>query len=247
MGDSSLQSELHKMAREHGADLFAVADLRPARDFICRQGGEQLGKFPRGISVGIWLLDAIVDELHRHEDRPTLFAYRGLYNSVNSRLDHITLLLAKRIQEEGSSSYPVPASPPYDPIKLSGVVSHKLVANLAGLGWIGKSCLLITQSHGPRVRFSTVLTDARLETSSPLDGHCDSCRACIEVCPVNAFTGAAFNPLEPVEARFNVHLCNDYMRERKRRLGEELCGLCVYACPHGRAYRVSRQPSESYL
>jgi epoxyqueuosine reductase QueG len=234
----SLRSVLQRIAREHGADLFGVADLRSARDFICRQGGEQLGKFPRGISVGIWLLDAIVDELYRHEDRLTLFAYRGLYNSLNSRLDHIVLLLAKRIQEEGYSSYAIPASPPYDLDRLIGVLSHKLVANLAGLGWIGKSCLLITLSHGPRVRFSTLLTDAPLETSSPVERGCGDCRACIEVCPVNAFTGAAFSPLEPVEARFNVHLCNDYMSKRKERLGEELCGLCVYVCPHGRARKV---------
>lgn len=234
MSDSSLQSELHRIAREHGADLFGVADLRSARDFICRQGGEQLGKFPRGISIGIRLLDAIVDDLYMHEDRSTLFAYRGLYNSVNSRLDHITLLIAKRIQEEGCSSYPVPASPPYDPDRLVGVLSHKLVANLAGLGWIGKNCLLTTQSHGPRVRLSTVLTNAPLETGSPLDRDCDSCIACIEICPVNAFTGAPFNSSEPVEARFNVHLCDEYMNKRKERLGEELCGLCVYACPHGR-------------
>ena len=234
MSDSSLQTELQKMATEHGVDLFGVADLGSAQDFICRQGGQQLRKFSRAISIGIRLLDAIVDELHRHEDRPTLLAYKGLYNSVNSQLDHIALLLAKRLQEEGYRSYPIPASPPYDPEKLIGVMSHKLAASLAGLGWIGRSCLLITPSCGPRVRLSTILTDAPLKAGSLLDRDCDDCRACLDICPVKAFTGVPFDPSEPVEAKFNAHSCHDYMNERKEKLGEDLCGLCVYACPHGR-------------
>ena len=42
------------------------------------------------------------------------------------------------------------------------VFSNKLAAHLAGLGWIGKSCLLITPQVGPRVRWVSVLTEAPL-------------------------------------------------------------------------------------
>lgn len=106
LGAPSFRAQLDEKARELGADLFGVADLAVARDFICEQGGEYLRQFPRAISIGIRLLDGIVDGLLRHEDRATVFTYRALYNSVNSRLNHIALLLAKRIQDEGFSAFP---------------------------------------------------------------------------------------------------------------------------------------------
>jgi len=234
LGESSLQIDLERMAKELGADLFGVADLAFAQDFVCEQGGEHLRKFSRAISIGIRLLDTVVDELYKHEDPSVIFRYKALYNTVNSRLDHVALLLVKRIQEKGYRAYKIPASQIIDSNNLIGVFSHKLAANLAGLGWIGKSCLLITPSYGPRVRFTTVLTDASLKAGSPIGGKCNDCKECVDICPVAAFTGVPFNHSEPREARFNAHLYSNYMEKREEILGERLCGLCVYICPYGR-------------
>lgn len=236
LAESSLQANLERMAKELGADLFGIADLTIAQDFVCKQGGEYLRKFSRGISIGIRLLDAVVDELYRHEDPAVTYTYTALYNTVNSRLDHVGLLLAKRIQEEGYKAYAVPASQTVDSSKLIGVFSHKLAADLAGLGWIGKSCLLITPRYGPRVRFATVLTDAPLKAGSPKGAKCNDCGKCVSICPAKAFTGASFNSSEPREVRFNAHLCRSYRKKREEKLGEGfLCGLCVYVCPYGRS------------
>jgi epoxyqueuosine reductase QueG len=120
------------MAKELGADLFGIADLTSAQDFVCKQGGEYLRKFSRAISIGIRLLDAVVDELYRHEDPAVIYTYTALYNSANSRLDHVGLLLAKRIQEKCYKAYAIPASQTVDSNKLIGVFSHKLAANF---GW----------------------------------------------------------------------------------------------------------------
>ena len=231
--ESSLQIRLETKAKELGVDLFGVADLAVAQDFICKQGGEYLRSFSRSISLGIRLLDAVVNELHRHKDPAVIFTYRALYNSVNSRLDHIALLLAKTIQEKGYQAYPIPASQTIDYKRLVGVISNKLAANLAGLGWIGKSCLLITPNYGPRVRFATILTNAPSKAGSPISQGCDDCRECLDICPVKAFTGSSFDPSEPREVRFNARLCWNYSNKRKEKLGEGLCGLCVYVCPYG--------------
>jgi epoxyqueuosine reductase QueG len=236
LAESSLHTNLERVAKELGADVFGIADLTIAQDFVCKQGGEYLRKFSRAISIGIRLLDAVVDELYRREDPAVTHIYTALYNSVNSRLDHVGLLLAKRIQEKGYKAYAIPASQTVDSNKLIGVFSHKLAANLAGLGWIGKSCLLITPSYGPRVRFATILTDVPLKASSPISEKCNDCRACVNICPARAFTGAQFNPSEPREVRFNAHLCRSYRKKREEKLGEGfLCGLCVYICPYGRS------------
>jgi len=242
-----LQTSLARLATKLGADLFGAANLTVAQEFICEQGGKYLKKFPRAISIGIRLLDAVVDELLKHKDAAVILSYFGLYNSANLRLDQISLLLSKEIQEQGYKAYPIPTSQIIDSRKLIGVISHKIPAHLAGLGWIGKSCLLITPNYGPRVRFATILTDAPLRTGSPITQQCHDCRACVDICPVGAFTGITFNPSEPREARFKAHLCRDYrlaratyIAESKRDKMEGLCGLCVYVCPYGRQEKCTR-------
>jgi epoxyqueuosine reductase len=155
------------------------------------------------------------------------------------------LLIAKKSQEAGYRAYPIPASQTVNPRKLEGAFSHKLAAHLAGLGWIGKSCLLITPEHGPRVRLATVLTDAPLKPGTEMPDHCGDCRKCVEICPVRAFTGVTFDPSQPRDVRFRAQLCNDYSDRRSRFLGEGLCGLCVYVCPYG-AHRTEQTAGVSF-
>lgn len=187
-----LQKALRDFHAELNLDLFGVADLAKAHDFITAQGGDLMSRFPRAISIGVRLSDAVVDELYRHEEPSAIYSYRGLYNTVNSILDAAAVLVAKKTQEEGFRAYPIPASQTVNPRKLEGAFSHKLAAHLAGLGWIGKSCLLITPENGPRVRLATVLTDAPLEAGTPPSDRCGDCRECVEICPAKAFTGVPF-------------------------------------------------------
>ena len=196
-GSDSLFKELKEAACDNGVDLFGVADLSEVRDFVLRQGGEHIADFPRAISIGIRLLDPIVDELYRHEEPSAIYSYRGLYNTVNASLDRAALIIAKKVQEAGFRAYPIPASQTVNERRLEGAVSHKLAANLAGHGWIGKSCLLITPRYGPRVRLATVLTDAPLETGEPMENSCGECRECVDICPPKAFTGVPFDPSQP--------------------------------------------------
>ena len=237
---NSLQKQLKDFAEILGVDYFGVADLSDAKDFVLNQGGESIARFPRAISIGIRLIDSIIDELPHHQDPAVIFTYRGLYNSVNANLDKATLFIAKKIQEAGFEAYPIPAAQRIDTPKLKGAFSHKLAAHLAGLGWIGKSCLLITLERGPRVRWATILTNASLkQTGKPLADRCGNCNKCVKICPVNAFTGAKFNDSEPRETRFNAYLCDEYIHKRELSLGDGICGLCVYACPYGQKRKHS--------
>ena len=119
-----IREELMKYAQSLGLDLFGVADLteKQARCFILRQGGEHIGSFPKAISLGIRLLDPVVDQLYRHEDPSAIHTYRGLYNSVNLNLDRTALLIANRIQKAGFNTYPIPASQTVDSRKLEVLV-----------------------------------------------------------------------------------------------------------------------------
>jgi epoxyqueuosine reductase QueG len=229
-----LDNELRVMATKMGAALFGAADLSSAREAIAAQGGEVAVSYPRAVSFGIRLIDGTVDELVRHEDPVAVRTYRGLYDVVNRALDSISLAIARRIEQAGFRAWPV-FNIIMDRQRLAGSFSHKLAAHLAGLGWIGKSCLLVTPEHGPRVRLGTVLTDAPLATGTPMAERCGDCTECVEACPPGAFTGASFDQSQPREARYDAHRCDEYMQGRRERIGEGLCGLCVCVCPHGRA------------
>jgi epoxyqueuosine reductase QueG len=232
---NGFREELEEYSQSLGLDFFGVADLSNVQthNFVLKQGGEYISSFNRSISIGFRLLDPIVDQLYRHEEPSIIYSYRGLYNAANATLDRASLLIAKKIQKAGYKAYPIPASQTVDDRKLEGAISHKLSAHLSGLGWIGKSCLLITPECGPRVRWATILSDAPLKAGKQMENRCGECQKCVEICPPKAFTGVAFDPSEPRDVRFRAHQCRAYTQRRAQQLGEGICGLCVYICPYG--------------
>jgi epoxyqueuosine reductase QueG len=230
-----LRNRLEQETRNLGARVFGVADLTRARSFIENQGGEFLTRYPRAVSLGMGLVDGIVDQLPHHKEIPVARTYDYLYDTVNASLNRIALRASVMLNENGYQSLLIPASQTLDSENGLGLFSHKLAARLAGLGWIGPSCLVITPEFGPRIRWVTVLTDAPLETGSPVENRCGDCRECVDACPVKAFTGRVFSPQEPREARFNIKRCMDYRANLQKNVtGVRVCGMCVYICPYGR-------------
>lgn len=224
------------LAETWGADFFGIADLSPAHNAILEQGGPAIANYPRAVSIGIVLFDSIVDQLPQRAERAVAVSYQhDCYEVINQRLDHIISRLSSVLQGEGHRALPVPASKTVDDERLCGVFSHKMAAHLAGLGWIGKNCLLVTPQVGPRVRWATVLTDAPLKTTGvSLEEQCGSCEQCIAICPVNAFTGQSFRKNESREARFDASKCDRYFSKMEEQNGLAVCGLCLYICPFGR-------------
>jgi len=231
-----LDKRIKKLVEVENADFFGVADLSPAHYAIKEQGGSLVAEYPRSISIGIRLLDVLVDELPNRHERAVALNYRHhAYDIINRRLDLIASRLSSLLQDEGYHAYPIPASERYDDERICAVFSHKLAANLAGLGWIGKSCLLVTPEAGPRVRWVTVLTDAPLKaTGKPMEVQCGDCQHCVDICPPSAFTGRSFRKEEPREVRYDARKCEKYFEETEKTIGLAVCGLCLYVCPHGR-------------
>jgi len=231
-----LFDEIHTIADTFGADFCGVADLTLAHEEIVRQGGEEVGKYPRAISLGIILPHAIVDQLPDRDDPAVAMSYlHHGYAVINTRLDELASLVAGRVQRRGYAALPMAVKEHHDNDRICAVFSHKLAAHLAGLGWIGKSCLLVTPRAGPRVRWVSVLTDAPLEpTGEPMAQRCGECRECVDACPVGAFTGEPFRPEEPREARFDARKCHLFRAEQAQAGRTRVCGMCLYACPYGR-------------
>lgn len=229
----NLGGKLESLARDMGATYFGMADLAPTRQHMTEQGGQFLNRFPRAVSHGFVLADGIVNTLAHHKNIAALNNYwYYVYQIVNPRIDSISLMLARLLDRAGFQAFVVPSSQTVDRTLLTGIFSHKLAAHLAGLGWIGKSALLITPEQGPRVRWGTVLTDAPLEAGKPMDEMCHDCEACVKACPAHAFTGQVFDKPRPRSEIFAAEACDSYLG--KREALHRACGLCVYVCPFGR-------------
>jgi epoxyqueuosine reductase QueG len=233
-----MNEELYKLSRDHMISYFGVADLSTVDHSIIDQGGTGIGDYPYCITMGIVLPDEVVNRLPYREQYSDAFNYKLFaYDVINQRLDLAASVLTSCIQEKGFRVLPIPASGIIDQNRIYGSFSHKLGARLCGFGWIGKNCLLITPDNGPRVRWVSILTDAPLRPTGRgiMEQHCGECTACADICPVNAINGRGFEESEPREMRFDAHKCEEYFDSLTSAGKLYVCGMCLYACPHGKS------------
>lgn len=130
----------------------------------------------------------------------------------------------------------VPAAVQNDEINLRVPFSFKEAAVHAGLGWIGKSDVLVTKKFGPRVRLGAILLDYPFLTcAKPIKkSFCGDCQVCIKACPDQALYGIDWNPGLTREDLIDYKLCNlkrsGFFMEYGRK---SACGHCILVCPWG--------------
>jgi epoxyqueuosine reductase len=196
--------------------------------------------WPRAISIAVALDPGALDGVR---DGPSCEYYTE-YDRVNRALNEIAGRTARVVLSLGYRAEPFPATVPESrqgdewTRTLSVPFQHKTAATRAGLGWVGKSALLITPRFGPRLRLATVLTDMPLPVGEPVtDGRCGECTVCSLACPGLAVRGqewhAGMARAELVDAWACWETARRLLRER---IGADnaVCGVCVALCPVGR-------------
>jgi len=232
-----LKGMLQNIIKDHYADLLGIADIRKYENELISYGGEIVKGYNFGISIGIVLPDSIVDGLKNRFDKNVSSLYfTHSYHIINDRLNTISSIISSFLNSEGYRTLPIPASERTDIDNAIPTISHRMIANLSGLGWIGKSCLLVTPDFGPRVRLVSILTNAPLKTTGPMiEQKCNSCVECVKACPAQAITGKSFNEGDARLIRFDFMKCQDYFDKMKKDESRKpVCGLCLYICPYGK-------------
>ena len=229
MDSAELTVKIKDFVRNQGAALCGIGDLTPFRDKITELYGDSFEGLNYAVSFGVYLPRRICNEVLEH---PT-HTYLAYYDIANALLNQIGLKLYNELFAKGFEAYPIPASQRLG-AKDSSIFSHRMAAQLAGLGWIGKSCNLVTETAGPRLRLGTVLTAAPLIADVPLENKCGSCTLCTEACPAGAIKGKAFAPDEPLAERFDFQKCDNYLTETRQTFGKRICGRCVAVCRYGK-------------
>ncbi len=217
-------------AERIGADLTGVADLRNLEKYGTYPS-DLLQGFSRGVSLAVQLTDPVLDGLPEYRE---LYAHE--YRTANDLLDRISFRVSGYIEDQGFRALPIPASQTLEAREWRSFISHKSIAREAGLGWIGKSLLLVNRNYGPRIRLGSVLTDMPLDYESPVESLCGSCRECIEACPAGALKFSGFEDYpEKRSPHFRTEKCVEKLEnvQSDPDIGEMICGICIKACPFG--------------
>ena len=212
---------IRKILEENGACCIGFAD-------ISRLCLPITHKYPFGICFALRYDDQIVDNLPDDEQ------WLNMSASLTEKAGFTYQIVQKMIESWGYQFSRVPSTTRVDELPDPGEeLPQKTLATLAGLGWVGKSTLLINPIFGPRIRLATLLTNMPVETDTPVtQSKCRDCKACVDACPVGAIKGNLWSQTTHRNELLEVSLCYNYRWSKKETLGRRLeCGLCLKVCP----------------
>ncbi len=139
--------------------------------------------------------------------------------NTERKMDALSIKLAEQLEAEGYKSV--------GKLK-TGVLPHKTVALRAGLGFIGKNNLLVTEPYGCALMMGKVLTSAPFITMSTgrQEPQCGDCNICVDACPTSALHGKTWSVTTSRDEILTRKLC-------------ALCLQCMVQCPYTIAYADS--------
>ena len=202
---------------------------------------DEYKKYNHALVIGKKLNSEIIDSI---ENGPNM-EYYNHYCEVNKKLEEMAFSISEDFTSMQISNTVVKPT-----IMDSGLdkrysetlrtnFSHKMAATRAGLGWIGKTALFVSEKLGPRLRLATILLefDSELNISPITKSKCGNCDICVKKCPAGAANGILWDTTVDRDIFFDAKKCREKCKElSKLNLDKSMsiCGICVSVCPYGK-------------
>lgn len=121
----------------------------------------------------------------------------------------------------------------FKPMVDTGELIDTVVAQRAGVGFIGRHGLLITEEFGSYVYLGEIITDIEFEPDAPGVFGCGDCTRCVTACPTGAILGNG--QLDPIACLSYQTQTKGSMPEKyRKKMGHVIygCDICQQTCPY---------------
>jgi epoxyqueuosine reductase len=202
--------DLVTFVKDLGVDLVGVADLGRLQGMpvgLSSDAASFLDRYRYGIVMG-----AQFGKLGRGTSG----------TEVSLFLEKAALSVVERLEHVGQYGLIVHTEDEFDPITRMGLMSLKVLAKAAGLGWQGRSLLIVSPRYGPVHRWIAVLTGMALEAGEAIPNQCGDCSLCVDRCPQGALTLVTFD---------DHPQCREDVLDVGKCRGDYGCTVCITACP----------------
>jgi len=186
--------------------------------------GDAVGVMRSAISIAYAYPREVIDAIPMRGYRESWNIYARAYHRLNRALNHTAERIAELVD---GVAVPATLEGFTDRVEhvedfYAATVSHRVAAELAGMGWRGRSGLIVNPRYASAIRLATIYTPLQLPSTGPSEGGCGECRACLEACPLLRAERLSEDYRE---------LCRRYIIALERRgLEADVCGRCVRAC-----------------
>jgi len=125
----------------------------------------------------------------------------------------------------------------------TGPILERDHAASAGVGWHGKSTMLLNRDLGTWFFLAEILTTLEFAADRSQPDRCGTCTRCIEACPTGAITAPHRVDARRCISYLTIELKDSIPVQLRPLIGDRISGCddCLDACPWNRFARVSRE------